>query len=90
MPEKVLESKSPSFSDTISNVERRCKVLKNSHVQGLVTVDKEGQAPWTLSSNKMLVRPGFRLGGPLVHSCTIFLCYLDDPYRNPNMNNKDH
>ena len=33
----------------------------------------------------------------LVHSCTIFLCCLDgeiyeidDPYRNPNMNNKDH
>ena len=26
----------------------------------------------------------------LVHSCTIFLCCLDDPYRNQNMNNKDH
>ena len=25
----------------------------------------------------------------LVHSCTTFLCCLD-PYRNPNMNNKDH
>ena len=27
---------------------------------------------------------------PLVHNCTIFLWCLDDPYRNPNMNNKDH
>ena len=26
----------------------------------------------------------------LVHSCTLFLCCLDDPYRNPNMNNDDH
>ena len=30
----------------------------------------------------------------LVHNCTIFLYSLDvrndDPYRNPNMNNKDH
>ena len=31
----------------------------------------------------------------LVHNCTIFLCSLDvrnidDPYRNPIMNNKDH
>ena len=26
----------------------------------------------------------------LVHSCTIYLCCLDGPYRNPNMNNKDH
>ena len=26
----------------------------------------------------------------LVHSCTIFLCCLDDPYRNPNMKNDDH
>ena len=26
----------------------------------------------------------------LVHSCTIFLCCLDGPYRNPNMTNKDH
>ena len=43
MPEKVLESKGPSFSDTISSVESRCKVLKNSHVQGLVTVDKEAK-----------------------------------------------
>ena len=35
----------------------------------------------------------FYLGGLLVHNCTIFLCSLDvrnDPYRNPNMNNKDH
>ena len=24
----------------------------------------------------------------LVHNYTIFLCSLDDPYRNPNMNNK--
>ena len=31
-------------------------------------------------------------GGLIVHSCTIFLCCLDDndPHRNPNMNNKDH
>ena len=30
MPEKVWESKGPSFSDTISSVERRCKVLKKT------------------------------------------------------------
>ena len=41
-----------------------------------------------------LLRRGARTG--LVHSCTIFLCclgdeiYIDDPYRNQNMNNKDH
>ena len=29
-------------------------------------------------------------GRKIVYSCTIFLCCLDDPYRNPNMNNKDH
>ena len=34
---------------------------------------------------------------PLVHCCTLFLCYLDaeigeidDQYRNPNINNRDH
>ena len=26
----------------------------------------------------------------LVHSCTIFLCCLHDPNRDPNMNNNDH
>ena len=26
----------------------------------------------------------------IVHSRTIFLCCLDDPHRNPNMNKKDH
>ena len=31
-----------------------------------------------------------KAGENLVHSCTIFLCCLDDLYRNPNMNNKDH
>ena len=33
---------------------------------------------------------GWSLRLVVVHSCTIFLCCLDDPYRNQNMNNKDH
>ena len=34
------------------------------------------------------------LGWVVVHCCTLFLCYLDaeidDQYRNPNINNRDH
>ena len=36
------------------------------------------------------------MGEALVHSYTLFLCcldgeiYVDDKYRDPNMNNKDH
>ena len=29
-----------------------------------------------------------KVGFLLVHSCTIFLCCLDDPHRNPKMNTR--
>ena len=54
MPEKVLESKGPLSLTPSPVLSADVKCLKNSHAQGLVTVDKEGQAPWTVSSNKML------------------------------------
>ena len=52
------------------------------------------------ATNKTFEQLMTEVGKSLVHSCTIFLCCLDgeiyerymndDPYRNPNMDNKDH
>ena len=43
-------------------------------------------------STSNLCKPFSRsiVGKHIVYSCTIFLCCLDDPYRDPNMNFKNH
>ena len=49
-----------------------------------------------ISFTKLCHECGGIVGVDVVYSCTIFLCCLDgeeiydDPYRNPNMNNKGH
>ena len=68
-----------------SSLDRSDKL--RSHVDGQLLTHEAGGP--TLPTRSQC---GF--ASQVVHSCTIFLCCLDgeiyDPYRNPNMNNKDH
>ena len=75
-------------------LEEILKIVSETKHNGIgkkFTGDEAGQArQWLQMQNA-----GRSSGDKRVHRCTIFLCCLDgeiydpDPYRNPNMTNKD-